>query len=163
MHVEVEMKTTTGYSGAQIVLHWLVAVLLAVAWLTGEGAAEALEAIEDGGAPGFVPHVALGLAILALSVLRLLVRLGRGAPEAAGTPGSFQVRVAGWAHVALYVLMIAVPLGGISAWFLGLETGDIHGLFANLLMVLALGHAGLALYHQYVLKDGTLARMMRAE
>lgn len=156
------MKTATGYSWVQISLHWLIAVLLAVAWFTGEGAKEALEAVEKGGTAGFVPHVAVGLAILAFAVLRVLVRLGRGAPEAAGSPGSLQVRAAGWGHVLLYILMVAVPLGGISAWFLGLETGDIHALFANVLVVLALGHAGLALYHQYVLKDGTLARMMRA-
>lgn len=156
------MRTTDGYSGLQIVLHWLIAVLLAVAWLTGEGAKEALERIEEVGTAGFVPHVALGLAILALAVLRVLVRLGRGAPEPAGEAGSLQVRAAGWVHLALYVLMIAVPLGGISAWFLGLETGEIHELFANLLMVLALGHAALAIYHQVVLKDGTLSRMMKA-
>jgi cytochrome b561 len=30
------------------------------------------------------------------------------------------------------------------------------------IMVVALGHAVLALIHQYVLKDGTLVRMMRA-
>ncbi|MFN3994130.1 MAG: cytochrome b [Tabrizicola flagellatus] len=157
------MKTTTGYSGIQIVLHWLVAVLLALAWFTGEGANAALERVEEGGTAGFVPHVALGLAILALAVLRVVVRLGRGAPEPAGAVGSLQARAAGWMHLALYVLMIAVPLGGISAWFLGLETGEIHGLFANLLMVLALGHAALAIYHQVVLKDGTLTRMTRAE
>ena len=62
----------------------------------------------------------------------------------------------------IYVLMIAVPLGGISAWFLGLETGDIHALFANVLMVVALGHTAFALYHQYVVKDGLLRRMMKA-
>ncbi|MFN3281108.1 MAG: cytochrome b [Tabrizicola sp.] len=157
------MRTTAGYSGLQIVLHWLIAVLLAVAWFTGEGAKEALERIEDGGTAGFVPHVALGLAILALAVLRVLVRLGRGAPEPAGEAGSLQARAAGWVHLALYVLMIAVPMGGISAWFLGLETGEIHGLFANLLMLLALGHATLAIYHQIVLKDGTLSRMTRAD
>ena len=158
------MKTTRGYSVAQIGLHWLIAVLLVVAWFTGEGAREALDAFEEQGtAAGFVPHVALGLAILALAVLRVLVRLGRGAPEPAGEAGSLQVRAAGWMHLALYVLMIAVPLGGISAWFLGLETGDIHALFANVLMILALGHAALAIYHQVVLKDGTLTRMTRAE
>lgn len=157
------MKIKNGYSGVQIALHWVIAVLLAGAWLTGEGAQAAMERVEDGGTTGFVPHVALGLAILALAVLRVVVRLGRGAPAPAGATGSLQVRAAGWMHLALYVLIIAVPLGGISAWFLGLETGEIHEVFANLLMLLALGHAALAIYHQVVLKDGTLTRMTRAE
>ena len=152
-----------GYSGLQIALHWIIALLILVAWLSGEGAEEAMEAIEEGGTAGFVPHVALGLAILALVVVRLLVRLTRGAPAAPGDPGSLQVRLADWGHRLLYLLMIAVPLGGISVWFLGLEVGEIHGLFANVLLLLALGHAAMALYHQYVLKDGLLRRMMKAE
>jgi cytochrome b561 len=157
------VKTTTGYSGIQIALHWLVAILIVIAWFTGEGAEEAMEVVEEGGTTGFVPHVALGLAILALVVVRVLVRLGRGAPAAPGAPGSLQVLAADWGHRLIYLLMIAVPLGGISTFFLGLEVGEIHGLAANVLMVVVLGHALLALYHQYVLKDGLLRRMMKAE
>jgi cytochrome b561 len=158
------MAVRSGYSGLQIGLHWLIAVLIVSAWWTGDGARSALDAFEEtAAAPGFVPHVALGLAVLALVVLRVIVRLTRGAPEAPGVPGSLPVRAAGWGHLLIYVLMIAVPLGGISAWFFGLETGDIHSLAANVLMVIALGHSAFALYHQYVVKDGLLRRMMKAE
>ena len=59
-------------------------------------------------------------------------------------------------------LLIAVPLGGICTFFLGLDVGDVHALAANVLMIVVLGHALMALYHQYVLKDGLLRRMMRA-
>lgn len=156
------MKTTTGYSGLQIGLHWLVAILIVIAWFTGEGAEEAMEVVEDGGTVGFVPHVAIGLSILTLVVIRLLVRLSRGAPAAPGVPGSLAVRAADWGHRLIYLLMIAVPLGGASVFFLGLDVGEIHGLAANLLMLVVLGHALVALYHQYVLKDGLLRRMMKA-
>jgi cytochrome b561 len=157
------MKTTTGYSGLQIGLHWLVAILIVIAWFTGEGAGEAMEAVEDGGVAGFVPHVAVGLAILALVVVRVLVRLGRGAPAAPGAPGSLSVMAADWGHRLIYLLMIAVPLGGVATFFLGLDVGEVHGLAANVLMLVVLGHAVMALYHQYVLKDGLLRRMMKAE
>jgi cytochrome b561 len=156
------VKTTTGYSGIQIALHWLIAILILVAWLSGEGAEEAMEAIEEGGTVGFVPHVAFGLAILTLVVVRILVRLSHGAPAAPGVPGSLSVLAADWGHRLIYLLMIAVPLGGASVFFLGLEVGEIHGLAANLLMLVVLGHALMALYHQYVLKDGLLRRMMKA-
>ena len=157
------MKVTTGYSGLQIALHWVVAILILVAWLSAEGAEEAMEAVEDGGAVGFVPHVAFGLAILALVVVRMLVRLSRGAPAAPGEPGSLAVKAADWGHRLIYLLMIAVPLGGASVFFLGLDVGDVHGLAANVLMLVVLGHALMALYHQYILKDGLLRRMMKAE
>lgn len=157
------MKVTTGYSGLQIALHWVVAILILVAWLSAEGAEEAMEAVEDGGAVGFVPHVALGLAILALVVVRILVRLSRGAPAALGEPGSLAMKAADWSHRLIYLLMIAVPLGGASVFFLGLDVGDVHGLAANVLMLVVLGHALMALYHQYILKDGLLRRMMKAE
>jgi cytochrome b561 len=156
------LKTTAGYSGVQIALHWVIAILILVAWLSGEGAEGAMEVIEDGGVAGFVPHVAFGLAILTLVVVRILVRLSRGAPAAPGEPGSLAVKAADWGHRLIYLLMIAVPLGGASVFFLGLEVGEIHGLAANLLMLVVLGHALMALYHQYVLKDGLLRRMMKA-
>jgi cytochrome b561 len=156
------VKTTTGYSGIQIALHWLVAILILVAWLSGEGAEEAMEAFEEGGVTGFVPHVAFGLSILTLVAVRILVRLSRGAPAAPGVPGSLSVLAADWGHRLIYLLMIAVPLGGASVFFLGLEVGDIHGLAANVLMLVVLGHALMALYHQYVLKDGLLRRMLKA-
>lgn len=157
------MKTTTGYSGIQIALHWLVAVLIAVAWYTGDGGRTAIDTVEKGGTPGFVLHIALGLSILALVVLRLLVRFGRGAPAAPGTPGSLSVLAADWGHRLIYLLMIAVPLGGVATYFLRIDVGNLHALAANVLMVVVLGHALMALYHQYVVKDGLLRRMMKAE
>jgi cytochrome b561 len=160
---EVVVKTTTGYSGVQIALHWLVAILIVIAWFTGDGGKHAMDTIEKGGVAGFVPHVALGLSILALVLVRLLVRFGRGAPAAPGTPGSLSVIAADWGHRLIYLLMIAVPLGGVCTFFLGLDVGDFHELGANVLMIVILGHALMALYHQYVLKDGLLGRIMRAE
>ena len=158
------MAARSGYSGLQIALHWIIAILIPLAWLSSGGAEEAWDAMEEGAAaPGFVPHVILGLAILALAILRLIVRLRRGVPEAPGVPGSLQVRASDWGHRLIYLLMIAVPIGGISIWFGGMDNGDIHGLFANVLMIVVLGHALRALYHQYVVKDGLLRRMMKAE
>jgi cytochrome b561 len=157
------MKTTAGYSTLQILLHWAVAVLIVIAYLTSEGAEEAMEVIEDGGTVGFLPHAALGMAVFALVLVRLGVRFRRGAPAAPGIAGSWQVKAAEWGHRALYLLMLAVPLGGMSIWIGGMDNGDIHGFFATVLMVVAGGHAVVALVHHYVLKDGLLRRMMKAQ
>ncbi len=105
--MEVKLRTTTGYSGLQIALHWLIAILIVTAWFTGEGAEEAMEVVEDGGVAGFVPHVVVGLSVLALVVVRVLVRLSRGAPAAPGAPGSLSALAADWGHRLIYLLMIA--------------------------------------------------------
>lgn len=70
---------------------------------------------------------------------------------------------ADWGHRLIYLLMIAMPLGGIATFFLGIDVGEVHGLAASVPMLVVLGHALMALYHQYVLKDGLLRRMMKAE
>jgi len=160
---EAAVKTSTGYSTLQIALHWGVAVLVVLAYLTSEGAEEAMEVIEKGGTVGFLPHAALGMAVLFLVLLRIVIRAMRGAPAAPGVPGSWQVKAAEWGHRLLYLLMVAVPIGGASIWIGGMDNGDIHGFFATVLMVLAGGHAVVALIHHYVLKDGLLRRMMKPE
>ncbi len=157
------MKTTAGYSTLQIVLHWAVALLIVAAFLTSEGAEEAMEVIEDGGTVGFLPHAGIGMAIFVLVLLRLVLRFTRGVPAAPGVPGSWQVTAAVWGHRLLYLLMLAVPVGGMSIWIGGMDNGDIHGFFATVLLVVAGGHAVVALVHHYVLKDGLMRRMMKAE
>ena len=159
------MAERSGYSGLQIGLHWLIAVLILVNWFLGEGAEEVMEKIEEGAAaPGSSPHMPIGLAILALVVLRIVLKVVRGGPMPPGAPGSLQVKAALAGHAALYLLMLAVPLGGAMVFFAGFDDlGGPHALAANLLMLLAFGHAVLALYHQYVVKDRLLLRMMRPE
>jgi cytochrome b561 len=39
--------------------------------------------------------------------------------------------------------------------------GDPHGLMANALMIVALGHSMIALYNHYVLRDATLRLITR--
>jgi cytochrome b561 len=96
------------------------------------------------------------------SALRLILRFALGAPVAGGVPGSLTQKLAGGAHLLLYVLMIGVPVGGAIVWYRGIDAlGGPHALAGNVLMGLAGLHALAALYHQYVLKDGLLLRMMR--
>lgn len=159
------MTERTGYSGFQIGLHWLVAVLILANWFLGDMASEALRAGQTGfeGASGNL-HVWIGIIVLVLVLIRLAVRILRGAPAAPGQPGSLAVRAAHWGHLALYALMIAVPLGGALVWYQGMKTmAEFHEIAGTVLFALALGHAAVALFHHYVLKDGLLKRMMRPE
>lgn len=56
--------------------------------------------------------------------------------------------------------MLAVPVLGAIAWFGQTEaTADLHVLVMNAMMVVILGHAAMAIFHHYVLKDGVLSKM----
>ncbi len=150
------------YSPLQIALHWLVAVLVLAAWFTSDGMGRALDHRLEQGPDGTWPlHVWLGLAVLAVVVLRLFVRRRLGAPPPA-QHSDLLTRAARWGHGLLYALVVLIPLVGILVWFVGIEAlGDIHGLAGNALLWLAGAHAAMALFHQYVLKDGTLVRMLK--
>ncbi len=57
-------------------------------------------------------HRPLGIAILVLVLIRIVVRLTRGAPPLPPEVPSVQQRVAHLSHLLLYVLMFAMPLIG---------------------------------------------------
>ena len=85
-------------------------------------------------------------------------------------------------HAALYLLLIAVPILGITnrmwdpaAWnFLGIpmphvavpdkptarRIQEIHETLGNVLMYLAAFHAAVGLFHHYVQRDNVLTRML---
>ncbi|MEO8531675.1 MAG: cytochrome b/b6 domain-containing protein [Deltaproteobacteria bacterium] len=155
----------TGYSRVQISLHWLMLLLLGFNWLFSDPMEQAYRTLERGGALVSTPwlHIIVGIAVLAFVLLRLAIRLTRGVPaESEAAPPL--MRLAGRiGHWVLYGLMLAIPVLGLMAWYLGIEAADeLHGLAVDLLVIVVVLHILAALFHQYVLKDGLLKRMMRA-
>lgn len=157
-----------GYSRAQIRLHWLVAVLIALQYLLHEPIVAAWRAFRKGEALAFQPlvalHVAGGLAILALVLWRLWLRYRRGAPpppEAEPAPLRLAARAA---HVTLYALMVAMPLSGAAAWFSGIgAAAALHGWLRIVLLMLIGLHVLAVLAHQLVFRTSLMQRMWRAE
>lgn len=154
------MKHSTSYSSLQIGLHWLVALFVVAAWFTSEGMGKILHQKLEGAATGLPAHVAIGLVIATTVAVRIVVRLTSGTPGPLPEMNPLEKKARHWGHIVLYVLLIAVPLGGITTWFFGVESvGDIHGLAGNALFFLAFAHAALALWHHFYRKDSTLRRM----
>ncbi|MDF0603187.1 cytochrome b/b6 domain-containing protein [Psychromarinibacter sp. C21-152] len=158
------MSRPATYSRLQIGLHWAIALLIAGAWFTHEQMErEPGRSEPDGLMIGPMPlHVALGLAVFALLLVRIVHRAMRGVPEpVAGTPPLAR-RAAEWGHRLLYALMLAAPLAGMARAFGGIEpAGELHEMLATALVLVALAHAAVAVFHQAVLRDGTLSRMTR--
>lgn len=156
------MASKTAYSGWQIGLHWATALLIAANYLISDGMGEALDAHLSGDpVVGLTPvwHVWAGTLLLALVIVRLAVRFLTGTPQ---TPGAktLAVRAADVGHWVLYGLMLAVPALGAVTWFGKMDSfGDLHVLVMNTLMLVILGHAAMAIFHHYVLKDGLLSKM----
>lgn len=157
------MSVVHRYAPLQIALHWLVVLLFAFNYIVSEGMGQALRTKLEGGEPGgFVAsvHPPVGIAILVLTVLRLLARWRMGAPDAPAGGSAAMHMAARWGHIALYVLMLLIPVSGIAAWGAGIgAAGEVHEIAVNLTLLLVLGHAAAAMLHQFVLKDGVLDRM----
>jgi len=113
------------------------------------------------GIEGNTLHVWTGGAVFLLVLIRLVVRMASGVPDpVAGNPG-WQDRAALWGHRALYLFMILVPALGAAAWYGHVKpAAEAHEIAVNLLVILIGGHTLMALYHRYVVRDGTLRRML---
>lgn len=164
-------------------LHWLLAVLLAVQLLLGF-AAEHWLSREQGDAVLAV-HFKLGLLILCLMTLRLCLRLLLPAPRCSNEESRWIRRIRLCVHASLYALAFALPISGYVIWIwmgadrsllAGLdlpalfvppadETGRaiawyVHVYGAWVLVVLASLHGTAAFHHQWHHRDGFIARRM---
>lgn len=157
-------------------LHWLTVLAVVVAYVSSGDPTKASHVLS-----GQI-HVASGLAVLLLVLVRLPVRLFAGVP--ANEPASrWQQRAARFTHGMLYALLLAVPLAGwaelsdkaaqfsVLGWALPLPDahalwvrtlGSAHTVLGDALVWLAGLHAAAALAHHYLLGDTTLARMVPA-
>jgi cytochrome b561 len=155
------------YSPTQIVLHWIVVIGVITQLSLNEPIVRVIDAYRSGETP--LPsdmtfawiHVAVGSTVL-LSVLgRLFLRVRRGVPKPVPGTTRLAARSADFVHLALYALLLAVVVTGILTWNGAAPLGGVHFGLAVALVVLIAGHAGAALYNQFVRKDGTLLRMTR--
>lgn len=169
------------YGSLSIGLHWLMLVLLVAVY----ACIELRELFPKGSDPREALkhwHYMLGLSVLVMVWLRLAVHMIGPVPRIEPDPARWQKLLAKLMHVALYVLMIGLPIAGwlvLSAEgkpvpFFGLElpalvgeNKDLAKLFeeihetAGVVGYWLIGlHAAAALFHHYVVRDDTLRRML---
>ena len=161
-------------------VHWLMALLIVVALGLGVWAINLTRG--DLRAGVLFVHKSFGITLLALVVLRVVVRLIVGAPAYA-VPLSKLVRAAaGAGHLALYVLMIAMPVSGYvksaasgkEVSFFGLfslpailpedkglaeAAGQAHYVFAWALGAVLVVHVAAVVWHARFKRDEVLTRM----
>ncbi len=104
-------------------------------------------------------HVALGLTILALAVVRVLWRRRAGLPPWAETLSPGERAFAAWTEKALLALLFVVPLTGL--WLvLVSDAVGVHVAGHIALYVAVAAHVGLVLKHQLIDRDRLLRRMV---
>jgi cytochrome b561 len=172
------------YGSISIGLHWAMLLLLAATYALielrefypkGSDMRDGMKSL----------HFMLGLAVFLLVWVRLATRLfGAAAPGIEPEPATWQMLLAKLVHMALYVLMIGMPLLGwliLSAAgkpvpFFGLVLPplvapdkefahllkEIHETGGTIGYVLIGVHAAGALVHHYLLRDNTLRRILPA-
>lgn len=168
------------YTPTQITLHWLTALLVLLIIALPYGS-DLFAALLGGRGDVFTLHKSLGLLVLALTVLRLIVRSRHGAPQLLPVDAVLQQRAAKAGHALLYLLLLLMPLSGLFFasrpielfWLLPVgplpfpeavrgAAKTFHVTVQYLLFALILGHAFMALWHHYRLRDGVLAAMLPA-
>ena len=170
------------YDAVAIAFHWLMFVLVAVAYaaielrgFTDKGTAARMVAMEV--------HKWSGALVLALIVPRLLWRAVRGAPAPESYPRLGQLAGAA-VHGLLYLFLVAQPVLGIlmmnaagrelmlPGTGIGLPPlispdaglkdllGEIHEIIGKAFYLVIGLHAMAALFHHYMLGDNTMRRML---
>ncbi len=167
------------FSVLQRTLHWLMAAMILAMLFIGVAMVSTVE-------PAYWTlvsvHKPLGIAILLLALLRIGVRLRRGAPPLPDRLPGWQVQLARVSHLVLYALMVAMPLIGWSMLSAGgypivlygwrhlpsiMPHDDglytvlraAHGLLAYLFFLTILAHFVAALFHALIRRDDVFASM----
>ncbi|RFB89536.1 cytochrome B [Rhizobium leguminosarum bv. trifolii] len=163
----MQQPSIKGYSLSQRLLHWTVALLIFFNLLFPDGMNVWHRLMRRGQVP--TPeqiasaniHAYVGIAILLLAVVRLGLRFVNGVPaEAVEEPAIFRL-AARLAHAGLYILIFAMPLTGIAAYYFGVNpVGSFHAdVLKILLWALIAAHVAGALVHQFYWKTNVLRRM----
>ena len=105
-------------------------------------------------------HAWAGWTILTLVAVRLLLRIQKNGPGL--PPGAKPIYRYGAAasHAALYIVLIALAVTGTFTMYVSRAFGPVHSVLAWTLLGLVGLHASAALWHQFVLRDSGLLRML---
>jgi cytochrome b561 len=167
------------YGSGAITFHWLMfalVVIVAILGLLHDSWPKQTQAF------WINTHALLGLALWLTLIARAWWRWQHVPPALMDSVGILSRRTSSVVHFALYALMFVIPIVGIitfvyhgRAFDFGLfkidpgissnraifhPTEDLHGYLAYALFAVAGIHALMALWHQFVLKDGLINRML---
>ena len=170
-------SSNTSYGTVAISIHWMSAVLIIAALVSGFRAANTTDLAAK--AQVLSVHAPLAIAVVLLTLARLAWWwfADRKPSPLAGTP-NWQHKSATAVHRLFYIVIFGMGASGIGMLILsgagpiifGGAEGHLpdfwnfkpripHGIGARLLVILLFIHIGAALDHHFILRDGSLKRM----
>lgn len=163
------------YHPALVALHWLIALMIVGLLCVGFLVLGDMPNIDPNKLAILKLHMAGGMFVLALMILRVVIRWRSARPAPATTGSPWLDRLASIAHFSLYAIVFLMVASGFATGYLIrnafapngeplpdfdlLPTFQAHSILATLLVVLIAAHVAAALYHQFALKDGLFRRM----
>lgn len=170
-------STSEKYGSVAVTIHWLSAFLILVLLGTGFRAAATTDTLSKEAI--LTIHASLGITILILTVTRLVWwALADRKPVALASSPAWQNLLAKFVHGLFYIVIFGMAASGIGmlvlsgagAVLFGGATAPLadfsdyapripHGIGARVLLLLLAFHIGGALFHQFIKKDGSIARM----
>lgn len=164
------------YQPVLVALHWLLALMIIGLSCLGFFVLANMPNSDPKKLEVLVWHMAGGMFVLVLMVLRFIIRISSARPATATTGSPSLDRLASIAHAGLYLIVFSMIASGFSTGYLirgvfqpngeslphdfaVFPTFQVHAVLAALLAILIAGHIAAALYHQFALKDGLFRRM----
>ncbi len=153
------------YTRIQILLHWLVAALVVLQYATSGAITRTHSMHRIGWRPSptdivlHTLHNRVGLAIVALMVGRLALRLWGGVPAPATTRSVVSMRLAQAVHAGFYGVLIIEGVTGAVASYVWWPISTAHVILFKVLLALVSVHIAAALWHQFVRRDAVLNRI----
>jgi len=158
---------TIGYTVLQLILHWLVAALVLLQYMTGGSIERTHHAVHLGLAPDpidLLQHTAhnwSGMAIGALMVGRLVLRWWLGGVTLKVPGGGFWEHAARAFHLGFYVAMVGQAALGFTASYLTFAVAPMHVIGSQVILAMLVLHVAAAAVHA-ARRDGTVTRMLAA-
>lgn len=154
------LDTREKYGFVSRSIHWVIVVAILAQWLLAEADEDSMP-IGGVGLSAMTLHQSIGLAVLALAVVRLAWRLLSPTPAWPADMKRYEMVLARIVHVAFYVLLFLIPVTGwalssveeeplrffgafdVPRIVLGSEDAleDVHETLFNVLAALAALHA----------------------
>jgi len=169
-------STSDRYGSVAITIHWLTAILIVVLLSTGFNAADSADSATK--AQFLRVHIPVAVVVFLLTAFRVFWWIARDKkPDPVPGLPRWQEFLARNVHFLIYAIIFIMVASGIGMMALsgagpavfggGGALPDFrdyaprtpHGIGANLLVLLLVGHIGAALYHQFIRRDGLISRM----